>query len=235
MELSDDALRELAALSGIALEHEELKTALEGICRIAVRAVPGADGASLTTISVKGPDAVASSDPWAADLDEMQYDEHEGPCLDAARSGVAFRVPDTAVEPRWPAYMPRAVGMGALSMMSLPLTNESKTVGALNVYSRQPETFDAKAVSLGELIAGHASLASQVAATLFRHRDLADQLRIAMASRSTIDQAKGIIMVTSNCDADTAFALLVEQSQHENRKLREVAEELVARHGRSNP
>jgi AmiR/NasT family two-component response regulator len=54
-----------------------------------------------------------------------------------------------------------------------------------------------------------------------------DGLRTAMASRSTIEQAKGIIMATTRCSPDEAFRVLVGQSQHQNRKLREVARDLV--------
>jgi hypothetical protein len=50
----------------------------------------------------------------------------------------------------------------------------------------------------------------------------------ALASRDIIGQAKGIIMMTKHCDADTAFELLVAQSQAEHRKLAEVAGEIVA-------
>jgi hypothetical protein len=53
-------------------------------------------------------------------------------------------------------------------------------------------------------------------------------LRVAMRSRALIEQAKGIVMGAMNCDEQTAFQVLVRQSQHENRKLRDVAAELVA-------
>jgi AmiR/NasT family two-component response regulator len=53
-------------------------------------------------------------------------------------------------------------------------------------------------------------------------------LRRAMESRAVIEQAKGIVMGATGCDAKAAFQVLVRQSQHENRKLRDVAEELVS-------
>ena len=49
----------------------------------------------------------------------------------------------------------------------------------------------------------------------------------AMQSRSTIEQAKGIIMSTSGCTPDQAMDLLVQQSQHQNVKLRDIAREIV--------
>ena len=230
MAFPEESVRELAAVAAGALAHRDLSDALNEICRSAVRAVPNADGSSLTSFTENGANAVASSDEWSKGLDEMQYVEREGPCYDAARSGVIFRIRDTTSEPRWPFYMPRAADSGVLSMLSLPLTIESKTTGALNVYSKQPDAFDSQAVSIAEIIAAHVNLASRVAATLFGHKELADQLREAMASRSVIEQAKGVIMATTGGDPDSAFDVLRQQSQHENRKLREIAEEIVSRY-----
>jgi AmiR/NasT family two-component response regulator len=34
-------------------------------------------------------------------------------------------------------------------------------------------------------------------------------------------------MAATGCDADTAFKRLAQQSQHENRKVRDIADELV--------
>jgi AmiR/NasT family two-component response regulator len=65
------------------------------------------------------------------------------------------------------------------------------------------------------------------AMTLDELREEVEGLRRALASRAIIEQAKGIVMATSGCDADEAFRILVQQSQHQNRKLREVAAELV--------
>jgi hypothetical protein len=232
MELPDDAVAELTALAGVALTHEQLSETLDEICRIAVRAVPVATGASVTSFTEGGPRAVAASDDWARSLDELQHAEHEGPCLDAARTGLVFRVRSAATETRWPSYMPRAVALGVGSMVSLAFTSEVKTIGALNLYSRDVDAFTAEAVSIAEIVAGHASLSTQVAATLHHHRALGQQLRTAMDSRATIEQAKGIIMATTGCGPEEAFDLLRQQSQQENRKLRDLAGELTARQQR---
>ena len=58
---------------------------------------------------------------------------------------------------------------------------------------------------------------------------LARQMQEAMRSRAVIEQAKGIIMGQRRCSAEEAFTLLAKLSQDSNRKLREVAEALVAR------
>jgi hypothetical protein len=59
------------------------------------------------------------------------------------------------------------------------------------------------------------------------HVDEMGLLSAAIESRDTIGQAKGVIMVTMGCTADEAFKLLKAQSQHENRKVVEVAAEIA--------
>ena len=56
-----------------------------------------------------------------------------------------------------------------------------------------------------------------------------ESLNTAIDSRDLIGQAKGIIMARDEVDADEAFAMLVKASQDLNKKLRLVAEEVVAK------
>jgi hypothetical protein len=50
-----------------------------------------------------------------------------------------------------------------------------------------------------------------------------DQLRSAMASRASIEQAKGILMLLTSCGDQAAFDLLAHISSHTHRKVRDVA------------
>jgi hypothetical protein len=61
-----------------------------------------------------------------------------------------------------------------------------------------------------------------------RSQEVASAMRKAVASRATIEQAKGALMFVYGLDAEAAFALLSWQSQHSNIKLRDLAERLVA-------
>ena len=60
-------------------------------------------------------------------------------------------------------------------------------------------------------------------------RQLSENLTQAIKSRETIDHAVGILMATGGISPQDAFQILVRASQRENRKLREVAEEIVTR------
>ena len=226
--MPDESLRQLTLLSGVVLAQADLPSTHEEITRIAVRALPGADGATITTFVNGRPAASAASSDWARELDEMQYVEHEGPCLDAARTGNTFRIRDLADEPRWPAYVPRALESGVRSMLSVPLAAEGRLIGALNLYSRSVDAFSSESVSIAEIIAAHTGLATQVASSFFGQRDLAQQLRTAMDSRAVIEQAKGLLMGLRGCSPEEAFDLLKAASQKRNVKLRDVAQEVVA-------
>jgi GAF domain-containing protein len=227
MTFPDEAMQQLAALSGVVLGQDDLQSTLEQVTRIAVATLPACDGASLTAFHDGAPGVAAAADGWSRQLDELQYEEREGPCLDAVRTGNVFRVRDLGEDNRWPFYAPRATEQGARSMVSLPMASEGRIVGALNVYSREPDRFGKAEVSLGELLAAQAGVAMQVAASFFRHRDLAEQMQQAMTSRARIEQAKGVLMGARGCTEQEAFAMLVELSQTSNRKLRDVADAVL--------
>jgi hypothetical protein len=112
-------------------------------------------------------------------------------------------------------------------MLSLPLAAEGRLIGALNLYALEVDAFDAESVSVGEVLAAHTGLATQVASAFFGHRELADQMRVAMESRAVIEQAKGVVMSATGADAEKAFDLLRTASQHRNVKLRDLAQQVV--------
>jgi AmiR/NasT family two-component response regulator len=56
---------------------------------------------------------------------------------------------------------------------------------------------------------------------------MSKNLTVAMQSREVIDQAKGALMARHRITADAAFDRLRERSQAENRKLRDIAAEIV--------
>jgi GAF domain-containing protein len=224
-----DTAQELAQLSGLVLGASDLGVALERVTVVATAVVESCDGCSLTMRDHGVPTASAASDDWPRELDRVQVEEQEGPCLDCMREGSVMRSRELGEDGRFPSYGPRASSLGASSALSVPLTSDGQTVGALNLYSRTPNAFGTEAVAVATLVAAHASLALQAANAYFSSRQLSEQLRDALASRAEIEQAKGILVSEHRCSPDEAFTMLVEQSQRANRKLRDVARELVQR------
>lgn len=71
---------------------------------------------------------------------------------------------------------------------------------------------------------GSASLAEQLVAACHE----VEHLRLALANSRMIGMAMGIVIERQECTPDGAFAVLRRISQCENRKLHEVARDVVA-------
>lgn len=224
-----DLVHAFTALQLLILTAPGVEGFLRDVAELAARTIdpPGSCG-----ISLRRGDAaltVASSDERARLVDEAQYDSGAGPCLDSLASGAVIDVPDLVTETRWPEFRRAAREHGVRSCLALPLTDGSEILGALNLYGVPPRVFD---VTARERAATFATQAATALVLVLRSADRAEQslqLEHALASRTEIDQAIGILMGQQRCTADEAFALLRQHSQNNNRKLREVAADLIVR------
>jgi GAF domain-containing protein len=175
------------------------------------------------------PLTVASSDERAEQVDEAQYGADLGPCLDTLRTGAVVDVPALRAETRWPEYRAHAIEYGVESSLSLPLTVDGSTVGAMNLYASVSYAFTVAARQQAETFAAQAAAGLTLVLRNAIRAEESQQLEQALANRTTIDQALGILMAQRSCTADEAFALLRATSQNNNRKLRDVAADLVTR------
>lgn len=217
-----------SSLQSLLLDSPSLDAFLTDVAKLAAAVVPSAS-CGITARRDGRPLTVASSDARAEEVDEVQYGADEGPCLQTLRTGAAVDVPDLSTDGRWPKYQPHALDHGVRSSLSLPLAVDGSTVGALNLYGYQPAAFDGAARRQVELFAAQAAAAlTLVLRTIGLVEDRAN-LEQALISRTVIDQAVGILMAQQGCTGDEAFGLLRAHSQNNNRKLRDVAADLITR------
>lgn len=176
------------------------------------------------------PLTVASSDDRASALDETQYQVGDGPCLLALTTTDPVLIDDVDHDTRWPDYLNRVRPVGLRCSFSLPLMAAGAPVGAMNLYGfGTPHIFTPAVRHRCELFAAHASGAFQLSLSRAADQQLLDQLDQALASRTIIDQALGILIGQQHCTADQAFALLRSRSQNGQQKLRDVAANLITR------
>jgi GAF domain-containing protein len=219
-----DAFEQLGAMS---LSEESLDSVLQTVADLATRVLPGDVEASVTVLLPERPTTFVHSGQLALDLDESQYDRGHGPCLHAAATEETVEVADCRTEARWPDHMQRAVRLGCLSSLSVPLGSREQLPAALNVYARQPAAFDETCRRTAIRFARFAGAAAANMHAYQSARDMADDLQVALQSRATIDQAKGMLMERYRLNPDQAFDLLARASMGTNRKLRNVADHLV--------
>ena len=218
----------LTALLGVELGAGSLEEVLQRLVGISKGALVGADEVSTTLVRDDRAFTAAHTGQLALDADELQYARGYGPCIDAGVTGTVLLVEDTRTETRWPDYIAHVRERGVGSSLSLPLPVQTQVVGALNCYSRSPRAFTPEMVQGGLELAGHLGVAIANAVSHADALRMADDMRAAMASRAVIEQAKGVIMAQNRCDPERAFAILSRASQARNRKLRDIAQDLVA-------
>jgi GAF domain-containing protein len=224
----------LTALLSLRLSEGSLSEVLDRLVGIAREALPGADDISITLVRRERPWTAAYTGQLALDADEMQYERGYGPCIDAGVSGTVLRVEDMRTESRWPDYAAKVAARGVLSSLSVPLPVQTDVVGALNCYARTTRAFAGH--DQVEVATELANFIAVAVANLVAYADAAqygEQMHEAMASRAIIEQAKGVIMAQSRCDAERAFEILRQASMGRNVKLRDIAQGLVQ--GMSEP
>lgn len=232
--MSSSAPAEHAPHQSALLELQEMLLSTSGVqeflqraCTLAVATLTAPVSVSITLRDHADAYTVASSDEFALAVDEVQYGTGEGPCLQALSSGMTILVADMTREERWQAYQPHALTHGVRSSVSVPLMSDGAPFGALNIYSGKANAFLEPDIARATLFASYAAGAAGVALRMAQQARLSVQLEEALASRSIIDQALGILMAQQRCSRSQAFDLLRSASQRTNRKLRDVAAAMV--------
>jgi GAF domain-containing protein len=225
---TDDPIEaSITALSQFFVGGGSLGETLTRVTELARDALE-ADMAGITMLLAGRPRTGVFTDPATVEIDTAQYEtEGRGPCLDAFRQQRVHHIADTATDRRWPEFAAVAAAHGVVTTLSLPLAGGGEPVGALNFYSRRPGAFD-RPTEQAEVLAAQAAIVLVNAHAYHDSRELADNLQQALTSRQTIDYAIGLIMSGGGRSPEEAFQLLVRASQRENRKLRDIAADMVA-------
>lgn len=203
-------------------DEEDVQDTLDRAAVLAPKIVEGCDHAGVTIITRDGEiQTQTASDEMHRQIEDLQHALREGPCFDALWTTDTITSPDLATDSRWPRWAPRAVEeLGTASMVCYQLFVTEESLGSLNLYSSRRHAFDDDAIDTGSHLAAH------VAVALASSQE-SEHLQSALATRTTIGQAEGILMERFDLSADQAFATLRRVSQDSNVKLRDVATELV--------
>lgn len=156
----------------------------------------------------------------------------EGPGPQARRTGRP--VPDTALDDArtrrsWPRYTDRARSLGYGRAAALPLRVGDATLGALVLLGPGHTPLSGELLELGQALTDAAGWALQRDRELRESRALADQLGQALTSRIVIEQAKGMIAARRSVTVDEAFQILRTHARANQRRMTDVAGEVVQR------
>jgi GAF domain-containing protein len=217
----------IAELARLLIDDEGTDTPLQQLAELALELVPGSSAAGV--VAATGSAWIVTGSPAGiAELHRQQLESGGGPLLETIRSGEARRIDDVEQELRWPGACRAMAGLGLRSCLIVPVRTDRRPGGALAVYGRRAEAFAGSGQDMALLFAAQGGVAVRNAAAYRGCRDLVTNLNAALESRAVIEQAKGILVAEHGCDPEKAFRELSRTSQRTNRKVRDIAADLVA-------
>ena len=190
--------------------------------------VMAAAGAGIMLVQDDGNLAfVAASEQRVVDVELHQAQVGQGACHEAFAINEIVQVDDIRDEDRWPEYVELVKACGLHSVLGVPLNAFGETIGVINIYRERVVAWTDEDVGAAQVLASMGAGYILNANQLKAQHNLSEQLHSAIESRDLIGQAKGIIMTQAQIDSDEAFEVLRQRSQDQNRKLRDIAEEVV--------
>lgn len=216
-------------VSAVPVDH-----LLEAVAaRAAARAGSGSSAAITVRIGTASAVAAATDERSAA-CDRAEQQAGAGPCIDASHARRPIVLPDLAGEDdrwsRWHTWHEAAVGAGFRSAAALPAArSDGEPIElAINLYDPDPGGWPEDVLTDVGRFAEDAARAVVVASALQERTRTNEDLRLAMASRTVIDQALGVVMAQNRCGPEEAFGILRRASQSRNQKMRDLAASIVA-------
>jgi hypothetical protein len=200
----------LLTLAGTPDDSARVGSDLVVVAQLAANRVTAVDYASVTSKVAGVYATVAASSDLAVAVDQAQYDDKAGPCLEALEAGYPAAVPDISATMTWPGFRDTATRLGLQASLSIPLfAGSGTTIAALNLYGRDPAaikllTHAVWAAFEPDEYVGPADTDTDAALDAGA-RELAAGLIGAMALRDMIQRAVGILMSGGRNGSERAY------------------------------
>jgi GAF domain-containing protein len=175
-------------------------------------------------------EVVASSDEASRLMEVFQLESHSGPCVEAVRTGEPVTITDAdELARRWPAFATAVAGFGYSAVYALPMRLRRDTIGALNIFLASTEPLSDSDLRLAQALADVATIGILQQRSVARASILAEQLQLALNTRISVEQAKGVIAEYGGVDMGAAFEALRTFARGSRAKLSTVARQIVSR------
>jgi GAF domain-containing protein len=167
------------------------------------------------------------TDRLTIEIDLVQYQTGEGPCLAAMNDGDVVRIDILERDSRFTRFAPGALDLNLHSVLSVPLEANGRSVGALNMYSATTNGFDAETLEAVRPMAEYAGQAIGSSPLYAYSLDMVDGLVEDLESRAIIDQATGVLMATQEDTSEEALGQLRDLAMRSGESMRTVAEWVI--------
>ncbi|TWD81263.1 GAF domain-containing protein [Kribbella amoyensis] len=220
--MNDEGPEAADVFAQLAVElHEEggVDETVEAVLQFALQAV-SCKSAGVLLVQLDGRlETLAATDDLVEQCDRLQIETGTGPARETMDEDTVL-IADTAADERWPVWSAKTAALGLGSLLCVRLHAGGITLGVLQLFAAEPDTFDADDDAVAHILARHASVALASARQ-------EESLWQAIDARKLIGQAQGILMERFGIDDGLAFTVLRRYSQDYNLKLRDVAQRLI--------
>ncbi len=186
-----------------------------------------AHGAAILVLDGSELALLSASSHRAAEIEMLQTQESEGPCIDAIASGVMVSAIGAAeLVRRWDRIGQAIVDAGFVSVHAFPMRWHGQVLGGLNLFRTADDDQSGDTEQIGKAFADVATLvlvrASEIPVDL-----VAARIHEAVAARSVVEQAKGVLSYVHHVDMEEAYQLLQQKSAADGHSLVETALSVV--------
>ncbi|HEX5120799.1 MAG TPA: GAF and ANTAR domain-containing protein [Pseudonocardiaceae bacterium] len=176
------------------------------------------------------PQVAAASTPRARQVLSSELDADDGPCVSCYRGGQRqLNLDIGTAATRWPRFASVARGVGFRTATTLPMRRRCDVIGAVGILDAGHRPLAEPDLSLAQMLAEAATVGLSQRRMLLASNRAAAQLQHALDSRVVIEQAKGMLAAWLGITPGAAFALLRDYSRGHNRRLAEVADDVIRR------
>jgi hypothetical protein len=225
-----DLRHRLVGLAGTPDDSPAVQADLAVIAQLAADWITAVSYASVTSVVPGGYATVAATSELARAVDEAQYADGSGPCLEAITDARVTEVPDISATMTWPGFRKTALELGLQASLSIPLfAGRGTPVAALNLYCHDPSTMRPLSLAVGSVF----GVGNPGEPRVENHLDdgaknLVAGLTGAFAVRAVIQQAIGVIMALTAHGPEEAYGALRVQAVDADLALPDAAARIVS-------
>jgi GAF domain-containing protein len=188
----------------------------------------GADAAAVLVRVDRGLELMAATSHRAIELELYQAQVHHGPCVETIETGETVVLSGAAeLSRKWPDFGRAMAAAGFTTVVASPMRWHERVIGGLNIFWNTSRTLTADEHGLAQAFADISTLVLMQSPTGDDLDTIAQRLRAALHGRVTIERAKGVLAQTDNLEMDEAFDRLVQVSEHTERPLSQVANDIL--------
>ncbi len=234
-DLPEEFTDRLSRVMKLVRTQRTLPTRLEVVTALVKRSIANCDAAGVSLLVERQPTTCAITDRVVVEVDLVQYQTGEGPCLAAMEDSNVVRIDVIEEDVRFSRFAPGALDTGINSVLSLPLVVDGKAVGALNLYSYCPEAFDQDTERAAMPFAHYAAEAIASSPLYAYSLDMVDGLLESLENQALISRATGLLVERHGWSSAEALDALRQRALAHDEPLRAMAKVVLTEAAEPGP